>query len=67
MLFNNTFTLCGAATATENAALSPAALEVPVDAKAEEIVIPVNQAERCSVCQQWIPTAGGTHNCPGKA
>lgn len=22
-------------------------------------------AQRCSVCQAWIKTAGGTHNCPG--
>lgn len=27
--------------------------------------VPVNQAERCSVCSQWIPTSGGVHTCPG--
>ncbi|KAF9520843.1 hypothetical protein BS47DRAFT_1335514 [Hydnum rufescens UP504] len=25
----------------------------------------VTLATRCSVCNQWIPTSGGTHVCPG--
>lgn len=25
----------------------------------------LNMAKRCSVCDQWIKTTGGTHTCPG--
>ncbi|KND88268.1 hypothetical protein TOPH_07066 [Tolypocladium ophioglossoides CBS 100239] len=24
-------------------------------------------AQRCSVCEQWIKTTGGTHECPGSS
>lgn len=28
-------------------------------------LISPNMAKRCSVCEQWIKTTGGTHDCPG--
>ncbi|KAJ6570396.1 hypothetical protein B0H10DRAFT_2027655 [Mycena sp. CBHHK59/15] len=68
MLFANTSVSTNvqeAAAGSKDAAHASGAFTVPIDANTEESTIPVNQADRCSVCQQWIPTKGGVHNCPG--